>query len=155
MLIHDIINWLEAGAPHVGTLHGFDYGNWIKADPESECGTLACIAGAAIQFSADDFKYDAFRREYRHNGHLYLVFDVEQEARALLNLTESEAELLFYPFDIHNGDLEDTPYYDPDLPLSSFPLSWTRDLNPEQIAVVLKHFAETGDINWELALCKS
>lgn len=151
MLINKIIAWLEAGAPHVGDLHGFHYGSWIIPDPNSDCGTLACIAGAAVQFATEDFEYDRWEREFQRNGRMYSVFDTAYLAQELLGLTQMQADLLFAPFELENEWLEDTQYFDPELSPGAEPLAWTWDLKPEQVAVVLKHFALTGNVNWELA----
>jgi len=42
-----IAQWLEAGAPHVGDVAGF---NMTRFRQESACGTVCCIAGSAIQW---------------------------------------------------------------------------------------------------------
>ena len=147
-IMNKVINWLEAGAPHVGQLSGFDYSNWLRSD---DCGTVACIAGAAVQFAAPDFEYSPKEASYRSKGHVHYTPHIPIEAQALLDLTDEETQLLFYPFELTNEGLIGTRYYDPDLDYNSEPLDWVRDLAPEQIAVVLRHFAQTGDINWYLA----
>ncbi len=44
----EIAEWLEAGAPHKGNVHGFSMESFERYDPK--CGTVCCIAGAANQF---------------------------------------------------------------------------------------------------------
>lgn len=156
MLIHKIIEWLEAGAPHTeisptNILEGFDFAAWISDTPGSDCGTTACIAGAAVQFATKDFEYDPEEREYRRNGQMVSAYDTGDEAQALLGLTDEQKDLLFYPFELDNEDLKGTHHHDPAMSDDHNPLDWTRCLEPKQVAVVLKHFANTGEIDWRLA----
>lgn len=136
-----VINWLMAGAPHTPltptvTLTGFHYGTWFLPETDENtghCGTTGCIAGAAILFhDPHDPSMEGFPRV---------------KARNLLGLTDYEAQMLFYPFDLENDDVpEDVQNWDVEEPLD-----WTKHLAPEKIAVVLQHFQDTGNIDWNLA----
>lgn len=119
-LMQQVTNWLAAGAPHDEdhNLAGFDYLNWIE---ETKCGTIACIAGAAVQFN-DPLYY--LRYLYEDS--------IGKKAQELLGLTEEQATLLFYPFDKYD-DLE-----------------FTQHLPPQKIAKVLQHFIDTNEIDWEM-----
>jgi hypothetical protein len=45
-----VARWLEAGTPRVGNVVGFDMGLFYR---QTECGTVCCIAGAALSFFSD------------------------------------------------------------------------------------------------------
>jgi len=74
-----IAQWLEAGAPHKGDVAGFDMRH---VQTEAACGTLCCIAGAAIHFFGT--------REERTS-----VFS--DPAGPLLGLDQEDADELFCP----------------------------------------------------------
>ena len=153
--------WLADGAPHVelkngSILEGFDFEAWVRETVDDgntgACGTVACIAGAAVQFENPLSRVgDALGPLGREGA----VVCVEKEAREILGLSEEEAEYLFYPFDMSVYELEamgaDVPQLgdvadaDYDGPLESL-----RHAKPQQVARVLRHFNETGQIDWEL-----
>lgn len=157
--------WLADGAPHVelkngSVLEGFEYQSWVRDVAEDNntgaCGTVACIAGAAVQFENPLIRVRQGDNPWTDMGRDGKVVPVEKEARELLGLTEDEAEYLFYPFDLSGYDIEamvgDVPMLDDadDDDDWDTPLANLRHAKPEQIARVLRHFNETGTINWEL-----
>lgn len=157
--------WLADGAPHTDldngdSLEGFNYETWVSEAQQyntGSCGTVACIAGAAVQF---DNPLRVIRRTMYSAvmGRDDKLVDVEGEARELLGLTQTEAEMLFYPFDIPYCELEkhteDVSFLamdeDADEVRYDAPLGYLRAAAPEQIAKVLRHFNETRNINWAL-----
>lgn len=137
--------WLEAGAPHVGSVKGFDIEVGIKAlgpDVES-CGTVCCIAGAATQFFGDD------AGQLRRSAALFWSDDewapneagwdpVFNQARELLELDEVIAEQLFIPATAENRlmDLVDN--------------DWLEFNDPVLAGRVIRNLIATGEVNWEI-----
>jgi hypothetical protein len=144
-------------------LDGFNYSNYIEASldnnsPTGQCGTVGCIAGAAVQFDSPVPVSD---------GRPVLDFSVEGKAQRLLGLSFKEAELLFYPFNLDLGELAEI-YSRGGLTLSGaytrvldlgfddmvedeyggIPLAELEFAEPHDIARVLQLFQDTGVINW-------
>jgi hypothetical protein len=163
--MEQVAAWLADGAPHMtlangSTLEGFDYETWVRPVPYDDgntgaCGTVACIAGAAVQFDNPlerliDNPFGNFGRDAQH-------VDVDREAQEILGLTKDQAELLFYPFSLEEWQLEDmlgaVPAVDGayDDEGEYEPLACLRSAHPKRIARVLRHFNETGKIDWTLA----
>lgn len=157
--LQTVIEWLAAGGPHTPinehhNLTGFEFGTWAS---RNSCGTTGCIAGALIQF-----EYASLGIHQKNpDGHTIFQLDDDRqlntrglffgnEAAQLAGLSLIESELLFTPFDMENEDLP-SHLQDESLHYGDRTLDWTRDLAPEQIAVVLQHFQDTDDIDWELA----
>jgi hypothetical protein len=164
-----VIDWLAKGVPHTalkdgGTLTGFDYSNYIEPDGYADrntgqCGTVGCIAGAAVQFDSPVPVFD---------GNVDIEFSVQDKARALLGLSYEESGLLFYPFNLEEFELQDmaasiswstrnrymvplelgfddmVDYHDD----VCTPLAELEFASPQQIARVLQHFQDTGVIDW-------
>lgn len=168
-----VINWLADGAPHTtlkdgSVLEGFDYTQYIAAADYKEsgdgsttgqCGTVGCIAGAAVQFDSPI--------TIPSEGDAYKYWDLEQQAQGLLGLCVEEGELLFYPFDLsvydirrmheeyglgYSADYLDISFSEnvEDLAEDDFPLEQLRCAEPEQIARVLQLFQDTGVIDWHI-----
>lgn len=160
--LDEVIAWLKDGAPHKvladgSHLNGFAFETWINEDPNDEdntgqCGTVACIAGAVVQFSEPvEMKKITWYVEPVRNDE---GINVEKEAGDLLGLTEYQRELLFYPFDLDAEQLDTRLGYDPE-PLSEVfedheynPFWSARNATPQQVARVLQHFQDTGVIDW-------
>jgi hypothetical protein len=169
--MQQVIDWLARGAPHTslkdgGTLTGFDYSSYIipagYADRNTgQCGTVGCIAGAAVQFDSPVPVSD---------GNVNIEFSVQDKARALLGLSYEESGLLFYPFNLEEFELQDmaasiswdarnrhmvplelgfddmVDYHDD----VCTPLAELEFASPQQIARVLQHFQDTGVIDWRI-----
>lgn len=156
-----VIEWLEAGAPHIQitddvALTGFDYSQWLGTpgidDSTGACGTTGCIAGAVVQLDEPiKFKQGGYSEAFRST-----LASVDDKARELLDLTNSETRLLFYPFDLDDYQLEVAGHDDSELVLNGHgqeddnPLAALRYATPQQIAVVLRHFVKTGRIEWHI-----
>ena len=171
-----VINWLAKGAPHTelkdgSTLKGFDYTSYIAAANDyatpaattGQCGTVGCIAGAAVQFDEPVYlDSDRFPE---------VGFSIEEKARGLLGLSRAEGELLFYPFELEKRNLRhiyssyDLGYWGAELDIGFdeevqergdhgedsayvYPLGQLEFAEPRQIARVLQHFQNTGVIDW-------
>ena len=155
--------WLADGAPHKtlanGTiLEGFEYETWVRPtsyndDNTGTCGTVACIAGAAVQFEnpleRNPDPSDSIMG--RNNKSV----DVDAEAQEILGLTDEQAHILFYPFSLEEyqvkyilGAVPDVDGMDED---DDEPLYALRLASPRRIARVLRHFNATGEIDWTLA----
>jgi hypothetical protein len=167
--MQQVIDWLAKGAPHTvlkdgSVLDGFNYSNYIEASGDNnsttgQCGTVGCIAGAAVQFDSPVPVSD---------GRPSVDFIIEDKARELLGLGHQEAELLFYPFNldyrrlkvIYSVDgLSIGGAYDRPLEIGCGDMLEDEDYRiealaeleyaePEQIARVLQLFQDTGVINW-------
>lgn len=136
-----IAEWLEAGAPHVVIKEGqtiaefnMNYGGEYI---EEACGTACCIAGAVVQFEdlmqpdedgtigffstdPDDIDED----EERELG-------AGEVAQNFLGITEAEADRLFMPF--HSFSYENSAEFS----------------QPARAAAVVRHFIETGEVDWD------
>jgi hypothetical protein len=187
--MQQVIDWLAKGAPHTvlkdgSMLDGFNYSNYIEASGDTvsddtdsttgQCGTVGCIAGAAVQFDSPVPVSD---------GMPVLDFSVEYKAQKILGLSYKEAQLLFYPFSLDYTELTEIYYvgglalsvaYNRTLELgfddtvddeysrtlelgfddmvddeySYMPLAELEYAEPRQIARVLQLFQDTGVINW-------
>ena len=172
-----VIDWLAKGAPHTvlkdgSTLKGFNYTSYIRVADEDaaagvdattgQCGTVGCIAGAAVQF---DEPVTLCSRRLPQVG-----FSIEERARDLLGLSVAEGELLFYPFELTEGNIAhiyasyDLGYSTEELYIGfdeavlgrvgrydgvdGYPLAELEFAEPQQIARVLQHFQDTGVIDW-------
>lgn len=154
-----VTDWLAAGAPHVQlnenlSLDGFSYGEWVKEIPNDSnaCGTLACIAGALVEFEYAGDMTVIYRKVFIKGE---LSGSISDLAGELTGLTYDQRGMLFFPFDLHLEDLcEGNDFNEDDFEKADFsdggdpPLDWVRDLPPQQIATVLQHFIDTGKIEW-------
>lgn len=121
-----VAEWLEAGAPHVGDVAGFDLSVGVQmADPA--CGTVCCIAGALVQFNEpvtekliSQIDYDDDDTEYNWGT----IFDKGME---IAGLTEDQAGELFEPSDFNRSEIK-----------------------PEQAAKVIRHYLSKGVVNWDV-----
>jgi hypothetical protein len=114
----EIAEWLEAGAPVRGKVVGFDMGTVMHEDI---CGTVCCIAGAAIQF------FTPFRSLTAYSDDV-LGTPYGKYGQRELGLTESQAQALFCP----PGSYSKPNAYTPD---------WA--------ARTIRHFLATGIVDWE------
>lgn len=140
-----IAQWLEAGAPHLGKVQGFNISVGIKAiSSDPECGTVCCIAGAATQFFNDEDGY-LVRRAIEDidsaapsagEAPWDLVFI---EAMNLLDLTEDQATALFIPVGESNS-----------LSLDGVQRYWSDFNDPIKAAKVIRNFIETNEVNWDV-----
>ncbi|MDG1314079.1 MAG: hypothetical protein P8P29_00970 [Flavobacteriaceae bacterium] len=172
--MQQVIDWLAKGAPHTvlkdgSSLDGFHYSNYIVPSDDidattGQCGTVSCIAGAAVQFDSPVPMFD---------GALGIDFVVDDKAQRLLGLSYREAQLLFYPFNLDLKELEDIYSVDGltlggrlctgplelgfddmleayfcGVAVSEMPLAELEFAEPRQIARVLQHFQDTGVIDW-------
>lgn len=89
-----VTEWLEAGAPHRGSVDGFDL-SWFIAESRidcrigedavpNQCGTICCIAGAIAQFDREDRGLPPLE-----------PWCYDDSARGLVGLTNDEARELF------------------------------------------------------------
>ena len=168
-----VIDWLAKGAPHTvlkdgSSLDGFHYSSYIEGSGDidentGQCGTVGCIAGAAVQFDSPVPMSD---------GELDIDFVVDDKAQRLLGLSYREAQLLFYPFNLDLEELEDIctvnglsindeyehplelgfddmlEEYSCGVAIGAMPLAELEFAEPQQIARVLQHFQDTGVIDW-------
>ena len=177
--MQQVIDWLAKGAPHTvlkdgSTLKGFNYTSYIRiADEDAaagvdattgQCGTVGCIAGAAVQFD-EPVILDA-------SGYPPTLFFTDEKALDLLGLSIYEGKLLFYPFELTEGNIRhihasyDLGYWGAELDIGFdedvleqvdrdgdglddvYPLAQLEFAEPRQIARVLQHFQDTGVIDW-------
>lgn len=144
-----IAEWLEAGAPHVGIVTGFDMQNFIRegdAIGTNECGTSCCIAGAAVQFK----QQREHRRRYRNTSELVgMLWENEKLrseygnssehheaaflARKDLGLTADQARKLFY------GNYKQRRCWR-QIPLHEINAAWA--------ARTIRHLIKTGKVDW-------
>lgn len=94
----ELAEWLEAGAPHKGTIYGFDMrfvyaelDRFIGPDGVDRCGAVCCMAGAAIEF----FGTSKQVREMHRNGNPDL--DGRRAAKLLGISFCKQADYLFFP----------------------------------------------------------
>ena len=101
----------------------FDMNQWTKHRPSinPECGTAACIAGYALCAA-----YGNREAKKRFNSHIGWIA-AQRKARRILGLSPYEATKLFSP----SRNL--------------------RAITREQAVKVLRHAAETGEIDWSIA----
>ena len=97
------------------------------------CGTPACIAGHAALLAAPHGKFVVTetrswpRFKFPSGGDIWYVSDV---AQVWLNLNDWWADQLFQPI----------------------PLGKAKKVTPAQAGKVLRHLAETGEVDWGVAL---
>ncbi len=109
------------------------------------CGSACCIAGAAVVLGQPELLNEVESHEdWRHSR--YKIFQIWKQARALLGLTEREAELLFAPFDyygeIEEGDVEGSTG---DWPSDTrIPADWA--------APTIRHFMATRKVDWTVTV---
>lgn len=112
---------------------------WSKNNPDRDrtghrCGTVACIAGWALACRAVDeglVKPDATEDALRQAVTTYQRGGTETVASEYLGLDYTQREHLFC-----GGKLAGT----------------LSPIRPETAVAVLRHFAETGEIDWSVAL---
>jgi hypothetical protein len=133
-ILEDVALWLEAGAPHVGDVLGFNLSVGVKARYDHEtntCGTVCCIAGAIVQFNEPVLKREELKEwvdniPWGETGNEYGYGTVFRRASRLAEISECQALELFEP-------------------------SMDRsEVLPEQAAKVVRHFMETGAVDWDI-----
>jgi hypothetical protein len=140
----ELAEWLEAGAPHKNGVVAFDMNVGVA---HNGCGTVCCIAGAAVQFFsplASDYASDAedsydqavLENDY-NNGEATLASQcdflrVGRDAQALLGLDLETAEALFKPESEHWGEA-----------------IWD-EITPMKAARVVRHLIATGRVDWDI-----
>lgn len=175
-----VIEWLEKGAPHVTrgdvNLMGFEYTSWLGApfiteaaqtrvDPDNgpllvreevttgHCGSTGCIAGALLQWHDPKTFLDT-------TAHSQVSNIVPVRAQDLLGLTDREAALLFWPFDLDGYALELLGHSKERISLPDVEVEWEETAQhplyalkfatPQQVARVLRHWVDTGIIDWHI-----
>lgn len=122
----DVAVWLEAGAPHVGDLVGFDLSVGVDLQQNS-CGTVCCIAGALVQFNepvTEKLKAQVAEDDYNTEYNWSTIF---QRGMEIAGLDEGQASALF----------------EPDV--------WDRaDITPAEAAKVIRHYVNTDEVNWDV-----
>lgn len=143
--LEQIAKWLEAGAPHRGNIVGFNMeyfrtlqvlstdnvASWRRGDSlrpgetvPADCGTVCCIAGAAIQFNEDS-----------KSPKNVDPIDNFATAKQLLGLSYWQASALFY------GEVQDE---DGDT-VSAVRLD---RITPAWAARCIRKLIETGEVDW-------
>lgn len=123
-LLDRIASWLENGAVHElpdGSVLTFNMQNWMGP---TDCGTAACIAGAAIAFADPEAVADI-----AHNPWPMKELQVPDRARGLLGLNRDEAYALFQPeADVEGLDVD--------------------EVTPELAAITIRNLITTGLVEW-------
>ena len=135
-LFEKIAQWLEAGAPHEPGGIGFnmaytycdDCSNHAEQEWNQGCGTVMCIAGAALVFDPDT-KDTA--------SHISDMDETEGYARRNLGISEEDADALFYP------DFSPDRYYGRDESMNYYHM-----ITPQQAAETIRHYMDTGEVKW-------
>jgi len=119
-ILEEVADWLEAGAKHtVDHPINFDMQYFHR---NTDCGSVACIAGAIVQFN--------------DNGDLNTLdsLSIMRKARSVANLTIEQSDFLFAPADDPN-QLE--PYH-----------IHYENIDPQWAARTIRHFIKTGVVDW-------
>jgi hypothetical protein len=131
----ELADYLDALPPE-----RFDHGTWASHD--NECGTAACIAGHQIL------------KDHKQMFHDYLSDAIPgtvfvSRAQADLGLTNAQAGALFYPWNAEGLHQE-----------AYTKLEWANgkylgaaSSTAKQAAYVIRHFVNTGVIDWSVAVC--
>ena len=90
--------------------------------PQTDCGSNTCIAGWAVAFLGAEDQIWKYRKLHYGNSM------IPEYAQELLGLSHSQSEKLFISI----------PYMD-------------RDPTPRDAAMVLRHLAATGKVDWQAA----
>lgn len=106
-------------------------GVYAKDKTGHHCGTVACIAGYAFAIKHPRTSAAKIRAIEERTGGDADDDPIVEEARDFLGITPDESEALFFP-----------DAYDPDLILHNLPA--------EQAVAVLRHLAETGEVDWSV-----
>jgi hypothetical protein len=137
-----LAEWLEAGATHERITFDMQCGVTFNDDGDGrafvegtkdfeDCRTTCCIAGAAVQFFADQETLDALRDDFNAKYEEELTWtNVFEQAADLLGLSYQEAEDLFTPDVSLGGTLK--CFSDP---------AWA--------ARTIRHLISTGEVDWE------
>jgi hypothetical protein len=134
-----VAEWLEAGAPTVGKLAGFNMADTIEYAPfssatqndgrhmEHQCGTICCIAGAVVQFELQEIYGEmADNDDAVMVKHEFVVGkSILTTAADIIGIDDDTADRLFVPagVSLHNA-------------------------TPEQGATVIRELIATGEVNW-------
>lgn len=114
-----ISDWLRAGAPHKKGIDGFDMEiSFGKSYENPDCGTVACIGGAAICF---------FERKFDPTKEVD-AYCLDSRAGHLLELDHDRASQLFFPNQWGGPELE--------------------EITTEWAANCIDHLIETGEVDW-------
>lgn len=124
-----VLAWLENGAPHVDldgrAIDVFDMSCGIE---NNSCGTACCIAGALVQFNSTNARIG----ELDDNWYFIL-----QDALRISGIEFEKTALQLFAVDNEQG--------------ISFKEDDIREYaTPAQAAIVLRHFLDTGEVNWDL-----
>lgn len=145
-ILERVAIWLEAGAPHAeaeGTAFNMQY-DFIETDNlrsrnvefdgrlaeqlNTDCGSIACIAGAIVQFTDGLETVLTMRERYHGNG-------IFRRAEEIVGAERLSLEDLFFPENLIDEESQRTGY----------------DATPEEAAKVVRHFIKTGKIDWKVA----
>ena len=123
-----IAEWLEAGAPHRTLNNGLAVDTFDMRVPVrvyEDCGTSCCIAGAVCQFEGLGMQYRDCDGDLDWTGY--------DGAKALagdfLGMTHDDRTRLFEPWTAFKGS--DNSFN-----------------SAQRGAAVIRHFLETGEVNW-------
>lgn len=127
--LEKVAEWLEAGAPHKALPEGLqvDSFNMSYSIEVNDCGTSCCIAGAVCQFEAlgVDHRFDDGSLGWAgKNG-------VMELAGAFLGMELADQVKLFEPWN-HFSHWDNEEFN-----------------APARGAAVIRHFLETGEVNWD------
>lgn len=169
--LEPVLKWLDAGAPHdLSRGMQFQMRSILNLPFETSrdqnwCGTACCIAGAVIAFNATDLVLERIKEEEKeHEDSRSLLEDygfhlnVWDDAVALLGMRESQASLLFAPFDQNDEDIHhylmdmSRAYGKGDSPDVNYN-RWPGDadaITPAWAARTIRHLIETGEVRWDL-----
>lgn len=122
-LFAPVLDWLDAGAPHTqGFGFNMSYFNatfgGYEDHNQTPCGAVCCIAGALAQFNPEI-----------PDQH---ITDVAE----YLGMTSDEFEALFHAYDLEDGEVTTSHYYD--------------DITPAVAADAIRQFLATGQIKWKV-----
>lgn len=135
-----LAEWLEAGAPHetitFDMTTSMRFRKFDANDPHytATCGTVCCLAGAAVQFFHEDF--DFFVERGIRNS--YICADADEDEYSWTQIRDAALRLL------------DLPRLTADalfVPAQGTPLEQYSD--PAWVARTLRHLIATGDVDWE------
>jgi len=125
-----VAEWLEAGAPHVGDVIGFNMEVGVEFS-NSGCGAVCCIAGAVCQFNqpfhlqTGELGEVCFPKYPKHSPE----DSVMGRAQGILGISDYEADELFTP----NRDF----------------VNWN-NVTPVRAAKVIRNYIKTGVIDWDV-----
>ena len=125
----------------------FNHGTWGSSSNYSSCGTTACIAGHEVWRTNPTL----FARLLSDGGTSYIA----DLAKAQLGLQTHECGPLFYPWGTSFGDAGYLKLVESNFDQDIRPAGAAAEYSatPKQAAHVIRHFVETGVIDWTVAIC--